>query len=309
MRIINFTKNSNKNVVLALGNFDGVHIGHKKILESAIGYARKHGMRCYAMTFDPHPQQIVDPGKRFKLLTTLRERGKLMRDLGVDGIVIKKFDQATRKMPASKFISSFLFDGLKVSMVFVGYDFAFGRNREGDVGLLKKLGKKYGFEVHAVPPVKHGDVVVKSSGIRRLMIYGKFNEAVKLLGHSYFIHGKVVSGTGTGKKLGFPTANLSIDPEKLTPGYGVYFGRVLVSGKIYKCLVNVGSRPTFSGDFAIETHIIGYRGHLAGKKLNVELFRKIREEKEFASAQALKKQIARDVRLAKRIELRSEAPQ
>jgi len=303
MRIINFAKGKVDNIVLALGNFDGVHIGHRKLLLSAVGYAKKKGLKCYALTFEPHPQQVVAPKESFKLLTTLDERVKLMSGLGVDGLIIKRFDKATRGMPAEMFVKKYLVDGLHVKKVFVGFDFAFGKGRKGDISLLKRLGRKFGFTVNAVKPVKHSGVVVKSSAIRKLIIYSRFNEAVKLLGHSYVLHEKVISGTGTGRKLGFPTANLSADPDKLIPGYGVYFGFAEVKGKRRKCLINIGSRPTFSGDFAIEVFILGFRGDLKGKRLNVELMKKIREEKEFASAHALKKQIAKDVRKARNMRI------
>ncbi|MFC1560100.1 bifunctional riboflavin kinase/FAD synthetase [Candidatus Margulisiibacteriota bacterium] len=302
-KVIKFSKGKVKDIVLALGNFDGIHIGHKKLLLNAVRYAKRKRARCYAMTFEPHPQQVIAPNKNFKLLTTLDERVHLMSEFGVSGIIIKRFDRVTRRISAAQFVKNFLVEGLRVQKVFVGYDFAFGKKREGNVSLLRKLGRQYGFAVNAIKPVKSRGAAVKSSAIRKLIIYGRFNEAVKLLGHSYVLHEKVISGRGTGRKLGFPTANLSTDPDKLIPGYGVYLGSTQISGKKRKCVINIGSRPTFSGDFAIEVHILGFKGHLKGKKLNVELIKKIRDERQFSSVEKLKKQIVKDIRYARTLKI------
>jgi riboflavin kinase/FMN adenylyltransferase len=244
------------------------------------------------MTFDPHPQEVVSPGRGLCLLTTLPERIRLMRCLGVDGVIIKEFSRKISKLPPEKFIYDFLVKHLKVKKVFIGYDFAFGHKREGTVSILKKLGGKYGFTISAVRPVTAHGHIVKSSTIRDMLTRGDFGKAVKLLGHPYTITGKVVKGSGRGKELGFPTANLSIAGDKLIPAHGVYIGRV----GSRRCVVNIGSRPTFAEEkFAVEVHIPGFHGNLKGKVIQVCLYKRLRDEIHFADVEELKVQIGKDV--------------
>jgi len=294
MKIIKLNGNKKiNNIVLALGNFDGVHTGHRKLILDAIGYSRKHRIPCFAMTFDPHPQEIVCPGRGLCLLTTLQERISLMAGLGVDGVIVKEFSRTISKLSPEKFIYDFLVKHLKVRKVFVGYDFAFGHKRAGTVLMLKKLGGKYGFEVNAVRPVATHGHIVKSSTIRDMLTRGDFGKAVKLLGHPYTITGKVVKGRGRGRRLGFPTANLKIDSDKLVPMHGVYIGRM--GGR--KCLVNIGSRPTFAEEkFAVEVHIPGFHGSLRGKVIKVDLYKRLRDEIHFSDVEKLKQQIRKDIK-------------
>lgn len=293
MKIIRFKKNAKiRDIVLALGNFDGVHVGHQKLILEALKYARKKKLPCFAMTFDPHPQEVVSPGRGLCLLTTLPERIALMRSLGVDGVIIKEFSREISKLPPEKFIYDFLVRHLKVKKVFIGYDFAFGHKRAGTVSILKKLGGKYGFAINAVRPVTAHGHIVKSSTIRDMLTRGDFGKAIKLLGHPYTITGRVVKGRGRGRTLGFPTANLSIAEDKLIPAHGVYVGRV----GSRRCVVNIGSRPTFAEEkFAVEVHIPGFHGSLNGKVIQVDLYKRLRDEIHFADVELLKRQIRRDV--------------
>jgi riboflavin kinase / FMN adenylyltransferase len=297
MKKISFTKNVKaKAIVLALGNFDGVHVGHQRLILEALRFAKKNKFPCFAMTFDPHPQEIVNPGRGLCLLTTLSERIALMRWLGVDGVMVKEFNAQTSKLSPEKFICDFLVDHLNVRKVFVGYDFAFGHKRAGTISILKKLGAKYGFAVNAVKPVMTHGHLVKSSAIRDMIARGDFSKALKLLGHPYTLSGLVVRGRGVGNKLGFPTANLSVAPDKLIPAHGVYVGRV---GR-RMCVVNIGSRPTFAEyGFAIEVHIPGFHGNLRGKILHVDLFKRLRDEIHFSDVEKLKLQIRKDIEMAK----------
>jgi len=305
MRIIRFNKRTKtKAIVLALGNFDGVHVGHRKLILEAIKYSRKQKLPCFAMTFDPHPQEIVSPERGLSLLTTLPERMELMRGLGVDGVIIKEFSRSISKLTPEKFIYDFLVKHLNVRKVFVGYDFAFGHKRAGTIAILKRLGSKYGFAVNTVKPVMTHGHIVKSSTIRDMLTRGDFGKAVKLLGHPYTITGKVVKGRGRGRVLGFPTANLDIAADKLIPAHGVYMGKLKAQNsrlntnvKYYKCLVNIGSRPTFAEErFAVEVHIPGFHGSLRGKTIEVDLTKRLRDEIHFADVEDLKAQIKKDIK-------------
>jgi len=292
MKIIKFKNGTAKNIVLALGNFDGVHVGHQKLIGSALKYARENKLPCFAMTFDPHPQEIVSPGRGLCLLTTLPERIELMRRLGVDGVIIKEFSRKISRLMPEIFIYDFLVKHLKVRKVFIGYDFAFGHKRAGTISTLKKLGEKYGFAVNAVKPVMAHGHIVKSSTIRDMLAKGDFGKAIKLLGHPYTVTGLVVKGVGRGKKLGFPTANLNIAADKLVPAHGVYAGKI---GR-KKCVINIGSRPTFAEEkFAVEVHIPGFHGNLRGTVLQVDLLKRLRDEIHFADVDKLKQQIRYDI--------------
>jgi riboflavin kinase / FMN adenylyltransferase len=292
VKIIKFNKKASlNNIVLALGNFDGVHLGHQKLLREAVKSAKKDGLSCFAMTFDPHPQEVVTPGRGLKLLTTLEERLDIFRALGLDGVYIKKFGEDMVTLSPEQFIKDLLVDHLKVKKVFVGYDFAFGKNRMGNIVTLKALGIKHGFIVQAIPCYQAHGHIVKSSTIRQMIADGDLNKAVKLMGRPYYLTGKVVRGMGRGKGLGFPTANLSINKDKLIPKHGVYFAKW---GK-HKCAVFIGSRPTFGESFAIEAYVIGFKGNIRNKTIRIELVKFIRNERHFSDVNKLKEQIKKDV--------------
>jgi riboflavin kinase/FMN adenylyltransferase len=278
--------------VVALGTFDGVHRGHQKVILAAVKYAKKIGAHSAVITFDPHPQEVVAPERGIRLLTTLEEREALFCSLGIDSVIVIRFTPKMRALSYDKFIQRYLVQKLGVRGVLVGYDHAFGRGRSAGTNELRQLGRQLGFSVTVVPAVKVGSQLPKSGLIRKLLGQGDFNQAVKLLGHPYRITGKVVRGEGRGKTLGFPTANLSVDRRKLIPAAGVYFGQVADR----KCLVNIGFGPTFGHrERLVEVHLLGFRGNLRGKKLKVDLERRLRDEKKFESAAALVVQIKKDI--------------
>jgi riboflavin kinase/FMN adenylyltransferase len=299
MKIIYFNKKrKNSTIVLAMGTFDGVHKGHKKLITEAIKFAKKNNLPCFAMTFDPHPQEVVNPGRGLCLLTTLQERIELMRELGLDGVIVKEFNGKISRLSPEAFIKTFLIDQLKVRKIFVGYDFAFGRNRTGGVSILKKLG----LEVHAVSPFKAHGHLVKSSTIRSMIADGNLYEAVKLLGHPYILTGTVVKGAGRGKGLGFPTANITVAKDKLIPKHGVYAGQLITHNSKLKAAVFIGSRPTFGKEsFAIEAHVLGFRGNLRGRTVRIELLKRLRDEIHFSDVEKLKAQIRKDVNSVRKI--------
>lgn len=299
MRIIRHPRRKSlKGCVVALGTFDGVHRGHQAVIKQAVAFSKKLKACSLALTFDPHPQQLIVPERGLKLLTTLQEREALLCRLGIEGVVVVKFSQHLRKLSYERFVKNYLVNKLGVRSVFVGYDFAFGHGRSGNVSQLKKLGGKYGFTVTVVPPVETDHRHIKSSIIRDLVSHGSFAEALRLLGHPYIITGKVVKGSGRGKKLGFPTANLLIDKHKLIPAQGIYAGGV--GGR--KCAVNIGSRPTFGTDHTlVEVHILNFNGNLRRQTIRVELIRKLRDEIQFSDVEDLKQQIKKDILKVKRL--------
>jgi riboflavin kinase / FMN adenylyltransferase len=306
MKIIKFNKTSKaKDITLILGNFDGVHKGHKRLISKAVKYSRRKKLPCFAMTFDPHPQEVVAPARGLSLLTTLSERIELIKDLGVDGVIVKEFNKKIAELSPEKFISDFLIDHLKVKEVFVGFDFAFGHKRAGSISFLKKLGNKYGFVVHVISPYKAHGHLVKSSTIRDMLVKGDFTKAIKLLGHPYIFTGTVVRGKGRGKGLGFPTANITVAKDKLIPKHGVYYGKIKVKSEkrkvnedhYKKAAIFIGSRPTFGDEsFAIEAFILNFKKNIRGKTIELYVYERLRDEIHFSDIERLKKQIAADVK-------------
>lgn len=293
MKIIRHPKKSRLHQpVVALGNFDGVHLGHQKVIESAVKYARKIGTHSAVITFDPHPQELILPERGLRLLTTLQEREDYFQQSGVDSTVVVNFTHKLKKLTARQFIENYLVGKLGVCWVFVGYDYAFGSGRSGGLEELKALGKIHGFGVTSIAQVKVGGQIAKSGKIRALLCEGEFSSALKMLGHPFRISGKVVKGDGRGSNLGFPTANLKIDPRKLIPASGVYAGFV----EKKRCVVNIGSRPTFGASkLQVEVHILNFTQNLRGKVLKVDLFRRLREERQFADVAELVAQIKKDI--------------
>ncbi|MFA4858698.1 MAG: bifunctional riboflavin kinase/FAD synthetase [Candidatus Margulisiibacteriota bacterium] len=297
--ILHPKKKSLKGAIVALGTFDGVHRGHRKILKKAVAYAKKHCVAALAVTFDPHPQQLIVPERGLRLLTTIKEREELFCQTGIDGVVVIKFGPHLRSLNYREFAKKYLFEKLGIKHVVVGFDYAFGSGRGGNVNKLRELGKKLGFAVDVVPAVTYQNHPVKSRLIREMVARGQFGLARRWLGHSYPVSGKVVRGEGRGKRLGFPTANLQVDSQKLVPAYGVYAGVTCFRGKKYRCCVNIGARPTFGvGQAAIEVHLIGFKGNLLGRALKVYLLHRLRDEIHFSDVEDLKRQIRRDIILA-----------
>lgn len=285
-----------KKTVVALGTFDGVHLGHQRIIKDTVSFAKRFGLPSVAITFNPHPQQFIVPQRGLKLLTTLAERKELLYGLGIDRVVVLKFNRKLQKLSYQDFIVKYLKGKLRAAYIFVGFDYAFGRGRQGAVRHLRKLGRRFGFKVKEVRPVKMNRIAIKSSLIRDLISRGDFNRAIHLLGHPYQITGKVIRGAGRGKGLGYPTANLKVDPHKLIPQHGVYIGRV---GK-HKGVINIGARPTFGVNaVACEVHILGSSKNLYGKTVKVRLCRKLRGEIQFADVYKLKERISKDIAICR----------
>ena len=288
--------------VLALGNFDGLHRGHTKIIERVRRVAAERGATSLVLTFDPHPPRIVRPDKAPPLLMTLQQKLEALEKAGVQGVAIVTFTPELSQWEPEVFVRTVLVDWLHVGEVWVGADFLFGRNRSGNFSLLRALGGHYGFRVEKIDPVRYKDFVVSSTRVRRLVAEGRVDEAGALLGRHVFIDGRVVKGAGRGRELGVPTANLD-SPNELLPPNGVYATTVTVDGVVHAGVTNIGLRPTFADVTrpTIEVHVLGLDRDLYGQQVRLGFIQRLRDERRFPDVDALKAQIDADVRRARRL--------
>ncbi len=287
--------------VVALGAFDGIHLAHQKILAMARERARALGLRALACTFDPHPLAILQPDRAPVPITELSEKLARIAAQGLDATVVIPFTLEFSRMEAEAFVEEVLCDRLKAREVVVGFNHTFGRGARGDARLLAKLGPRFGFVVHVMPPLSVDGVVVSSSAIRRALREGDVARVGRLLGHSYTVRGRVLRGKGRGRQLGFPTANLKPERELLLPP-GVYAARASWDGGGSGAVVNVGVRPTFGeGEYWVEAHLLDFSEDLYGKVLTLAFLERIRPEQEFPGVEALRAQVARDVAAAARL--------
>jgi riboflavin kinase/FMN adenylyltransferase len=288
--------------VLALGNFDGLHRGHIKIIERIRRVAAERGGTSLVLTFDPHPTRIVRPEKAPPLLMTEAQKLDTLQRLGVHGVAVVRFTPELSRWEPETFVRTVLVDWLRVAEVWVGADFLFGRNRSGNFSLLRVLGGQYGFRVEKIDPVRYKEFVVSSTRIRRLVAEGRVDEAGALLGHHFAIEGRVVEGAKRGRELGFPTANLET-PNELVPPSGVYATAASIDGVVYPSVTNIGTRPTF-GDVTrtvIETHLLDADHDLYGRPLRLAFVLRLRDERRFPDVDALRVQIQADVGRARRL--------
>ncbi len=290
-----------KNPVLTLGNFDGVHLGHQAIFRKVVERARELGGTSIAFTFEPHPLKVLAPERSPRLLNTFHGKMKLFAAAGIDVVICANFTRAFADQNPEDFVRKVLHEKIGVQEVYVGYDYAFGRSREGSIESLIKTGQACGFTVGMVEAVQVNGAVVSSSVVRDLITSGRVEEAAGLLGRFYTIEGDVVHGSRRGHTLGFPTANLDT-PNELLPGYGVYAVLAEVDGRRYKGATSIGVRPTFeSGPLSIEVFLFEFDGDLYGKQMEVSFVRYLRNEMKFPDAQALITQMHKDVEDAKKI--------
>ncbi|MGE0814795.1 MAG: bifunctional riboflavin kinase/FAD synthetase [Vicinamibacterales bacterium] len=288
--------------VLALGNFDGLHRGHQKIVERIRRSAVDRGTAAIVLTFDPHPPRVVRPDKAPPLLMTMRQKLAALDRAGVHGVAVVRFTEALSRWSPEAFVRNVLVDWLRVSEVWVGADFLFGHERAGTFSVLRTLGAQYGFRAEKIDPVRYKEFVVSSTRIRRLVAEGRVDEAGALLGHHYAIEGVVVQGAQRGRTLGFPTANLSTHNE-LVPPAGVYATAAEIDGARWPAVTNVGVRPTFeaAGAVTVETHVLGLDRDLYGAMMSLSFIQRLRDERRFADVDALREQIEADVRRAARL--------
>jgi riboflavin kinase/FMN adenylyltransferase len=281
--------------VLALGNFDGMHRGHLKIVERVRRVADERNASAVAMTFEPHPSKIVRPDKAPPLLMTHQQKLDALSRAGMHGVAIVRFTPELARWDPETFVRTVLIEWLHVAEVWVGANFLFGHDRAGNFSMLRSLGARYGFRAEKIDPVRYKDFVVSSTRIRRLINEGRVDEAGALLGHHYSIDGSVVHGQHRGSGLGFPTANLCTENELLPPR-GVYATTGTIDGVTYPAVTNIGIRPTFeaSEETVIETHVLDFNKDLYGARLNLGFVQRLRDEKRFENIDALKKQIEFD---------------
>lgn len=290
-----------KKPILTLGNFDGLHIGHRRVIEKVVERARRFGAPSVVYTFDPHPLKVVAPEKSPPLLIDIDEKIRLVDETGADWLILAEFTKAFAATHPRQFVESVLVDALSVREVWVGHDFSFGTGRSGTVEYLKELGNEFGFKVFLVPAYKRRNEVVSSSLIRAYVRDGEVKKAAALLGRLYSIKGRVVRGKDMGKEIGFPTANLDIESE-LVPKDGVYAAFAMLDGQEREAVLNIGVAPTFGGKArAIEVHILDFMGDIYGKKVEVRFAERLRDEAAFLSREALVKAIKKDVNRARKI--------
>ncbi len=299
MRIIRGVKNYTEQLpgpVLTLGNFDGVHLGHQAIFKKVIQRAREIGGTSIAFTFEPHPLKVLAPERSPRLLNTFHGKMKLFEAMGLEVVICANFTRAFADQNPEDFAREVLHKLIGVKEVYVGYDYAFGKGREGSIESLKRMGETYGFGVGIVEPVRVDEVVVSSSVVRDLLSSGRVEEAARLLGRYYTIEGEVVHGSHRGQTLGFPTANLKTANE-LVPAFGVYAVLARVDGRALKGVASIGIRPTFDGGpVSVEVFLFELHEDLYGRGMEVDFIKRLRGEEKFPDAKALISQIQKDVR-------------
>lgn len=277
---------------VTIGSFDGVHLGHQAVIRQVRESA---GLTPVVITFEPHPRCVLDPDRCPQSITSLDEKLRLFEPLGVEHAIVLLFTRELAGLPAAEFMDRLL-GAVGLRRLVTGHDFALGHGREGDLAWLRAHGAQHGYEVESIEPLAADGREVHSSEIRRLVTLGEVEAAAALLGRDFALNGIVEQGHQVGRKLGFPTLNLSVAPNKLVPGPGVYAGRARSGAGTYKAAIGVGYRPTFGGtDLTIEAYLLDFEGDLYQQRVEVSFARRLRDELKFASADELARQMARDV--------------
>jgi riboflavin kinase/FMN adenylyltransferase len=293
---------SGRRSALAIGNFDGIHLGHQAILRAVVARSRELGAVPTVLTFDPMPRKLLRPETAPLRISTDAQRMEWFGITGLEAAVVLPFTRELSRLSPRDFVEQILVADLRVGALLVGENFRFGHQQAGDVPLLRELGLKHGFEVKVVPPVKCRGEIVSSTAIRREIATGDVAHAARLLGRPFVLTGEVVSGTGTGRRFTFPTLNLKAEQE-LLPGRGVYVTRTQIPGRTrtIRSVTNVGMRPTFNGSgLTVETHLLDFSDEISPQRIEVHFWKRLREEKKFSGPEELRTQIARDIRSANR---------
>ncbi|MFH5833085.1 bifunctional riboflavin kinase/FAD synthetase [Halalkalibaculum sp. DA3122] len=287
------------NSVVTVGTFDGVHKGHRVLMETVLKKAEKRNARSVIVTFDPHPREIISPGEKgIKLLTTLQERREILEDLGIDKMVVIPFDRDFSLLSSEEFVEDIVYKKIGVGEFVIGYDHHFGRNREGTIETIEKLGNRLGFDAYVVSKQEVGDKTVSSTAIRRAISEdGDIELATDLLGRYYMLNGTVIHGDKRGKEIGYPTANIKPEhPNKIIPRDGVYAVKVRVEGTWYGGMMNIGTRPTFNGEDkrTLEVNIFEFDKEIYGKTIQIRFVKRIRNETKFNGVEELITQLGKD---------------
>lgn len=287
---------------MTTGTFDGVHLGHRKILEVVKRLAQERDGESVLFSFYPHPRMVLYPDDHgLQLLHTREEKYAALQSVGIDHLVEVPFTKEFSEQSAEDYVITTFIEGIGLDTMVIGYDHRFGRSREGDIRTLRRMSKAHGFTVHEIPPQVIDSVNVSSTKVRRYLSEGAVHKAAKALGDQYTLSGEVVQGNRIGRTIGFPTANIQVgDPNKLVPGNGVYEVRVLLGERRFKGMVNIGYRPTVDKvpvNRTIEVHVIDLDQDIYGENLSLRFIRQIRAERMFSSLEALKQQLQKDLHL------------
>lgn len=286
--------------VVTIGTFDGVHIGHQKIIKRLIKTGEQFGLKSVILTFFPHPRMVLQKDSNIKLINTIEERHRILNDLGLDYLLIKEFTQEFSRLSAEDFVKQILVDKLHARKVIIGYDHRFGRNRNADINDLKKFGEAYGFEVEEISAQDIDDVSVSSTKIRTALQEGDIAKANAYLGYSFMLTGVVAKGKGLGRQLNYPTANIQIAEDyKLIPKQGAYIVSSKIDGNTFFGMMNIGTNPTVNGrQQTIEVHFFDFDADIYGETIQIDLLQRIRDEQKFESVEALKTQLSLDKQTA-----------
>lgn len=285
-----------KPTIVTIGTFDGVHLGHKKILDQIISSAQNLHCESLVLTFFPHPRIVLQEGSEMKQLNTLEEKTKLLADLGIDNLIIHPFDKEFSRLTAEEFVKEVLVDIFKVKKIIIGHDHRFGRNRTANIDDLIDFGDTYGFEVEQISVQEIDEVSISSTKIRNALLEGDIELATAYLGYNFSLTGVVSKGKQLGRTIGFPTANINIaEGYKLIPQNGVYIAKSMIDGKVVYGMMNIGTRPTVDGTTqTIEINFFDFNQDLYNQKITVSLLKRIRSEQKFESIDALKNQLSSD---------------
>ncbi len=285
-----------KPTVLTIGTFDGVHIGHKKIIERLTKNAEKHDLESVILTFFPHPRMVLQKDSDIKLLNTIEEKIELLEQSGLNSLIIHPFDKTFSELSAEEFVKQILIEKLNLKKIVIGYDHRFGKNRTAGIDELIVFGEKYGFEVEQISAQEIDEIAVSSTKIRKALDNGEIALTNSYLGYNYFFQATVVEGKKLGRTIGFPTANLKVSENyKLIPKTGVYIVEILLDNQKFKGMMNIGFNPTVNGNHqTIEVNILDFNQDIYGKNVQVSFLEKIRDEQKFASVDELKNQLEKD---------------
>jgi riboflavin kinase/FMN adenylyltransferase len=288
-----------RDMLLTIGVFDGVHLGHRHLIARLTELAKKQGLASGVITFSQNPKGVLSPQSQLPFLTDIERRIELIKDEGVDEVIPLTFTPELAALTPKEFLK-LLKKHLRMKGLVIGPDFALGKNREGNTDVLRNLSEEMGFSLTVVPPLTIDGEVVSSTAIRQALAEGNMKRAQKLMGRPFRLHGRVARGDKRGAELGFPTANLEIGAEQALPADGVYTSRAFIDARAYPAMTNIGFQPTFGGDKRlVEVYLMDYRGDLYGRELAVEIIERLRGEIKFDSPEELKKQIAEDVKRGK----------
>ncbi len=291
---------STKKTIVTIGTFDGVHVGHQKIIEKLIQNASEYNYESLILTFFPHPRMVLQESSGIKLLNTIDEKSILLEKLGVDNLIIHPFDKVFSRLTAEEFVKTILVDIFNIKKIIIGHDHRFGRDRTANINDLELFGKQFGFEVEQISAQEINAVAISSTKIRNSIIDGNMAVANEYLGYNYLLTGIVIEGKQLGRTIGFPTANLKMVEEyKLIPKNGVYIVKSTINQKTVFGILNIGINPTVNGEkLSIEVHFIDFDSDLYRSKITISVLERIREEQKFDSIEILKNQIQKDKDLA-----------